>query len=321
VFLILFSFNTTFTSIANSEENIKKEFKNSFIPISKINNSVKPILLIISDEYSSPDGLYRLYKDSSIYQFSNEMLSKGWIIKNSFYSYETSTIHSLSSLLNFNLSKNKEYSKEVITNIGKSKLVHASVADSLEKKKIKIINFGIFDIGEHPYLNRLYFYPNSFFEEIMMQTIYYKIKYNTGNLNKNGFTNSYYPTEVHNKYIFNHLVDSLNSINNLNVFVYIHLYMPHGPIQYKPAFPFRTENNIDNYKSYWDFTNLKLNILLTDLIKGQKYRIILTGDHGYRNDKRINPHYTFSAFYGFDQEIIDRINSVQDLGSLINGGF
>ena len=97
--------------------------------------------------------------------------------------------------------------------------------------------------------------------------------------------------------------------------------MPHGPIQYKPDFPFRSENNVPNYKDYWDFTNLKLNSLLTDLIKSQKYRIILTGDHGYRNDKRINPHYTFSAYYGFNHENIDKINSVQDLGSLINSGF
>jgi hypothetical protein len=97
--------------------------------------------------------------------------------------------------------------------------------------------------------------------------------------------------------------------------------MPHGPLQYEPSFPILTINNIINYKSYWDFTNQKLNSLLTSLIKENKYRIILTGDHGYRYDKRINPHYTFTAFYGFNQESIDKINSVQDLGSLINGGF
>ena len=97
--------------------------------------------------------------------------------------------------------------------------------------------------------------------------------------------------------------------------------MPHSPMQYNPNFPIRTENNIVNYKAYWDFTNQKLNTLLTDLIRRNEYRIILTGDHGYRSDKRINPHYTFSAFYGFNQESINKINSVQDLGSLINGCF
>jgi len=33
----------------------------------------------------------------------------------------------------------------------------------------------------------------------------------------------------------------------------------------------------------------------------------------------MNPHNTFTAFYGFNQKDIDKIQSVQDLGSLING--
>ena len=155
----------------------------------------------------------------------------------------------------------------------------------------------------------------------MMHTIFYIIKYNTGNLNENGFASSYYPMEAHNKYIFKNLDDTLNTLYNKKTFAYIHLYMPHSPMQYKQSFPIRTVNNIINYKAYWNFTNKKLNTLLTDLILGNNYRIILTGDHGYRSDKRINPHNTFSAFYGFNQESIDKINSVQDLGSLINGGF
>ena len=321
VFLFLFSGITLFTSIINTNEKIKEEFKSSFVSIPLNNNPVKPILLIISDEYTSPDGLYEIYKDSSIYQFSNELTNKGWIVKNSFYSYETSTIHSLSSLFNFNLSKNNQYRNEEIKNIVLTKLVHASIADSLEKKKVEVINFGIFHIGKHPYLNRLYPYPTSFIEEIMMKTIYYTIQFNTGNLNKIGFTNSYYPMETHNKFIFNHLADTLNTLTNYKTFAYIHLFMPHGPMRYMPDFPFRIENNILNYKDYWDFTNHKLNTLLTELIRGNKYRIILTGDHGYRSEKRIKPHYTFCAFYGFNQESINKINSVQDLGSLINGSF
>jgi hypothetical protein len=321
VFLVLFSGITLFSSKINTNHKIKLEFKSSFMPIQINNNSIKPILLIISDEYTSPDGLYQIYKDSSIYKFSNVLARKGWISKNSFYSYETSTIHSLSSLFNFNLSKNKKYSKEIIANIVASKLEHAIIADSLEKKKVEIINFGIFHIGKYPYLNRLYFYPNSFIEDIMIHTIYYTIKSNTGNFNESGLASSYYPMETHNRYIFKHLFDTLSTINYPKTFVYTHLYMPHRPMQYKPSFPIRTVNNIINYKAYWNFTNQKLEPLLTALIKENKFRIILTGDHGYRSDKRINPHYTFAAFYGFNQESIDKINSVQDLGSLINGSF
>jgi hypothetical protein len=321
VFLVLFSGFSLFPSIINTNEKIKEEFKSGFISMPLNNSPIKPILLIISDEYTSPDGLYEIYKNSSIYQFSNELTKKGWIVKNSTYSYETSTIHSLSSLFNFNLSKNKKFGNLKNEDIGASKLINSTIADSLEKKKIDIINFGIFNIGKSPYLNRLYFYPTSFIENIMMHSSYYTIKSNTGNFNESGLARSYYPMESHNKYIFNHLADTLNTLTNNKTFAYIHLYMPHSPMQFKPNFPIRTENNIVNYKAYWDFTNQKLNKLLSDLIESNKYRIILTGDHGYRNEKRINPHYTFSAFYGFNQESIDKINSVQDLGSLINGSF
>jgi hypothetical protein len=321
IFLIAFVVSTTLYSITDISLKREKKFKSSFVSVTLDKTPIKPILLIISDEYTSPDGLYRIYKDSSIYEFSNNLLNKGWITKNSFYTYETSTIHCLSSLFNFNLSKNKKYRNEEIKNIGAAKFMYASIADSLEKKKIRIVNFGIFHVGKHIYLNRLYFYPSSFVEDIMMHTVYYTIKYNTGNLNENGLTSSYYPMETHNKYIFNNLTDSLNSLNNNKTFAYVHLYMPHSPMQYMPNFPLRTENNIVNYKAYWDLTNIKLNILLSDLIKSNKYRIILTGDHGYRSEDRINPHYTFSAFYGFTQNSIDKINSVQDLGSLINSGF
>ncbi len=321
LFFLLFGVINFLISINNSKVKRKEELKSSFIAIPFHKSSIKPILLIISDEYTSPDDLYEYCKDSSVFEFSNELISKGWITKNYFYSYETSTIHSLSSLFNFNLSKNNQYQNEEIRNIGVSKLLHASIADSLEKKKIEIINFGIFHIGKTQYLNRLYLYSTSFIEDIMLHTIYYTIKNNTGNLNKSGLSSSYFPMESHNKYIFNHLTDSLNSLSYNKAFVYIHLFMPHSPMQYMPNFPIRIENNILNYKAYWDFTNQKLKPLLSELIRENKYRIILTGDHGYRSYKRINPHYTFSAFYGFNQESIDKINSVQDLGSLINGGF
>ena len=321
VFLIILSLITIFTSVTNTKGKRKEEFKSSFVSLPLNNNPVKPILLIISDEYTSPDDLYQIYKDSNIYEFSSELVNKGWIAKNSFYSYETSTIHSLSSLFNFNLSKNKNYSKEKIANIGASKLANAIIADSLEKKKVAIINFGIFHIGKKTYLNRLYPYPNSFFEDVMLQTIYYTVKYYTGNFNESGLAISYFPFEKHNKYIFNHLVDTLSTINQPRKFIYAHLFMPHSPLQYNPSFPIRTLNNLNNYKAYWNFTNQKLNQLLTSLIKENKYRIILTGDHGYRGDKRINPHYTFSAFYGFNRESIDKVQTVQDLGSLIYCGF
>ena len=96
--------------------------------------------------------------------------------------------------------------------------------------------------------------------------------------------------------------------------------MPHSPYTYGIEFKTR-ELNTANYLAYWNFTNQKLDSLLTMLTKENKYRIILTGDHGYRGDKKINPHNTFGAFYGFDKKSAEAISSVQDLGSLINSYY
>ena len=111
IFLILFTVLTTITSITSKKMNRKGNFENAYSAISINNRQIKPILLIVSDEYASPDGLYQIYKDSSLYEFSNHLSKNGWITKNSFYSYETSTIHSLSSLFNFNLSQTSEILK------------------------------------------------------------------------------------------------------------------------------------------------------------------------------------------------------------------
>jgi hypothetical protein len=60
---------------------------------------------------------------------------------------------------------------------------------------------------------------------------------------------------------------------------------------------------------------------IKSLQQTEKYRIILTGDHGYRDDFRILPIYTATAFYGFDEKDVEKIKSVQDLGALINAYF
>lgn len=321
VFMLIFCVLAIVTSIVNIKEHSIIDYQSKYTHIPRINTAIKPVILLISDEYSSPDGLYKVYKDSSIYDFSNKLVNKGWVARNSFYSYEISTIYSLSSLFNFNLSINRNYNKQSMETVGESKIMHAGIAASLEKKNVNIINFGIVHIGKHSFLNRLYYYPTSFIENIMMNTIHYTIKSNTDNFNLNALGSTYYPMEVHNKYILNNLSDTINKNNKTKTFIYAHLFMPHAPMQFKPEFPLRTENTLIDYMDYWKFSNLKLEALLTELTKENKYRIILSGDHGFRGDKRINPYYTFTAFYGFDQSSIDSIKSVQDLGSLINSCF
>jgi hypothetical protein len=323
VFFLIFSVIVAINQIYVSKNIIifKTEYKNNYLSIKSNSNLDKPIILIISDEYASPDELYKIYKDSNVYKLSSKLVNKGWKISNSSYSYEISTLHSLSSLFNFNLSKNSNYKNMAVSNIGINKLIHAAIYDSLTLKNISIVNYGIFDIGDSKPLNRLYFYPNTFFEQLLKNSSIWPILYNTGKLEKNGLGNSYYPTEQHNKFIFNNLKLNLFKINHKHFFTYVHLYMPHSPMVYKPEFTLEKVNNLNNYYSYWNFTNKKIDSLLNNLLLENKFRIIITGDHGYRGDDRINPHNTFTAFYGFEQAAIDNIKSVQDLGSLINSSY
>ena len=62
--------------------------------------------------------------------------------------------------------------------------------------------------------------------------------------------------------------------------------------------------------------------LLDSINKQGDYRIILTGDHGNRrNGHKENFHYSFTAFKGFDSLALKQIESIQDIGLLINAGF
>lgn len=312
--LMIFNFKT------NTNKRNIHSFNNGYLQINTIErkNESKPIVLILTDEYNSPNDLVTFFKDSSIGDFSKHLKKNGWVIKNSFYSNEISTIHSLSSMFNFNLSNSKLYSSVSINEIGSEKLMKAELSDSLGKRNVEILNYGIFDFGKSKPINRLYYYPKNLLETVVYNSIYPFVFNNTGELKIEGFQNSYYPMEKHNKFIFNTLIDTLISSKNKKQFVYVHLFMPHAPMVYDNTFKFR-DNNLENYLAFWKFTNNKLYPLLDSIIKLNKYRIILTGDHGYRSSmKNIDPHYTFGAFYGFDENDVHKILSVQDLGSLIN---
>jgi hypothetical protein len=92
-------------SIQNGYKHINESLSSDKNGNENNNEGQKPIILIVLDEYSSPDELYKIVKDSSVYNFSNTLEKKGWEVRNSSYTYESSTIHSISSLFNFNLSK------------------------------------------------------------------------------------------------------------------------------------------------------------------------------------------------------------------------
>jgi len=73
---------------------------NNYIHIrSEIKKTTKPILLLITDEYSSPYELFKITQDSTTFKFSKKLNENNWIVQNYFNSNETSSIHSISSIL------------------------------------------------------------------------------------------------------------------------------------------------------------------------------------------------------------------------------
>jgi len=283
----------------------------------------KPIVLIVLDEYSSPDELYKIVKDSSVYNFSNTLKNKGWEVLNSSYTYESSTIHSISSLFNFNLSKDSMYEKQrLVDNIIKKKMLKNLLLDSLTKNGVGFNNYGIFHIGNTLPLTQLYLYPTNFLERFLIRTTYAEEKFKSNNFKLKNLIKSYNNIFEHNAYILNNLPLILRENKNKKSFTYVHLFIPHAPFYYGEEFPVKQVINFENYFAFWKFTNTKIEGLLDSINKQGDYRIILTGDHGYRrNEHKENYHNSFTAFKGFDSTSLKQIESIQDIGLLINAGF
>jgi len=274
------------------------------------------------DEYSSPDELYKILKDSAVYNFSNNLKKNGWEVRNSSYTYESSTIHGISSLFNFNLSKDSSYWKQNIESIISKKMMKSALIDSLSGKGVAFNNYGIFHIGSTEPLTQLYLYPTSFTEHFLIRTAFFRGKNRTTNFNLKFLFSSYGATLNHNSYILNILQNKIKQNKIVKSFTYVHLFMPHKPLFFGASFPLKNDINFDNYFLFWKFTNNKMEAFLDSITKQDKYRIILTGDHGFRiNEHKENFHYTFTAFKGFDSLALKQVESIQDIGLLINAGF
>lgn len=319
VFLILFTIITFAFKHDPNEEHLKDilSFKNAYKPIQS--KGSKPVVLIITDEYNSPNNLYSITKDSSLFEFSNGLKTAGWNVIDSAYSYETSTIHSIGSLFNFNLSYDTSFAKMSMGNIGAKKLRKAALIDSITNKGIQFVNYGIFDIGKTKAYSQLYLYPKSFTEQFLLYSCYLFAMRSSKEFNGKKLSGKNEIIMEHNKYLVYHIADELKQVSN-NSFVYVHLFMPHAPLQFEPEFKRKELKTLNDHLLYWKFCNTKLSGMLKELTKNNQYRIILTGDHGLRG-MPTNPHATFTAYYGFDSTAIQNVKSVQDLGSLINGSF
>ena len=273
----------------------------------------KPVILIITDEYASPIELSKTIKDSTIFNFQNSLLDENWVIKNNMYTRNTSTLNSLNSIFNFNINKNDN---QITISNSISNLKESILYDSLENKNIKFYNFGIFDIGATKAKYKIYYNENDLedIKDFFRKTLIYSIIYSG-------------KESLQNKLNIENIEYTDNFLNTIdtNSFIYIHLLMPHLPYEYyssKRSFVSDlNKSKLENYIEYWKYTNQSLTLLLSKITKNNRFRVILTGDHGLRDINNINPHYTFTAFYGFEKESIKNINTVQDIGNLIISSY
>jgi hypothetical protein len=281
----------------------------------------KPILLIITDAYASPKEIekkFSIFEANKLYYYLEK---NHWQLKYKFYSEEVNTGRSMASMFNYNLSApENNYSSLSPVEVSRY-LINPTLIADLNTQKIEFVNKSFFEISKKKPFFTIGDLPNSFTELFLLNSIYFLIKASTtGAVNLEDFTNGYSSVYQYNQKIIDELTIRLRSPNNSNnKMEYYHLLMPHTPYNFGGEFT-STDLKTKTYFRYWNFTNNKLINILKN-VQPDKYRIIITGDHGHGGEKgkiSFDIHYTFAAFYGFEKVDVDRINSVQNIGLLIN---
>lgn len=222
-------------------------------------------------------------------------------------------------MFHYDISSKKEFVKtnDLSVNL-KYYLNPPTLIDSLTKKNINIINYGIFHMGQKKPISNIFFYPTNFFELITSYTgTHVLINYiNNGTIKLMGLNSL--TTDEHNKYLFKKIPEVI-STNRNSSFIYAHLFMPHSPFRYDMQ-EFNKSTPLNNYIDFWRFSNEKVLELIEKIKPDKNLRMIITGDHGLRG-YTTDPYATFAAFWGFNEEDLKQVESVQDLGSLINAYY
>jgi len=287
--------------------------------------SDKTVIFIILDEYASPAVFKKVNINKTNPDLADYLDSTGWITRKQSYSAETGTIYSISSIFNNNLSKDGNYESSnyaTYTNwVEVSEyLKKAPVVRNLTAKNVTFKNHSFFEIADSKDFIYLYGYPHNFSDLFFISSLYPFIKEKAKKLKLGDSKLNDHTSSEYNQEVYNLIISTLNQPGTPKQFIYLHLLMPHSPILFGDEIALKGYA-INNYYKYWLFTNNKIINALKQSKHLNDYRIIISGDHGYRDDKRIDAHQTLTAFYGFDQADVDQVRSVQDIGTLIEGSF
>lgn len=336
VFILFFSLNILLFNFISGLNNFNRnafldkldfKYNNSTL---KVNKSENPLILIVLDEFSSTSEIYNLTNDSIDYKLDVFLKSKGYSVYNKSITKTKRTSLSLPSIFNFNLHNSFKNDSIEAKDKGFQKLSgfgeifsYNLLVDSLNLKSVNSNSFGLLPFKNGINDPNFYYYwtdkyPNiSIFKSIINRTILGTYLEGENRVTKN---------------IDNFRKQSLERMINLkplnNNFYYFHLFFPHDPYSFFEEYPNRELNFITiseseyleehiRYKRW--FVDKLINVF--DDFSFKNSRVIITGDHGFRYNKLINPELTNIYFKGFPIEATNKVNNVQDLGYLINESF
>jgi len=334
-------FGCTFFLNTESNKFFSKDYllaQNNFKYEKKLLNndaSSSPVIFILFDELSSSKEIYNYTQDSTDLTFDISLKKLGFKLISNFYSNSTHTKFSMPSIFNFNLHTNSFLldSIEKIQNnvtIQKSFYWLASnnlLVDSLNKKSIKSYSYGLF-----PFNNGvvdedfIYWWPSfsdplrlfkneSFLKEFFQDSLLKAIE-------------SVFIDRTSVEEFKVNVFEKLKSLNpEENSFYYFHFFAPHEPYTWKNEYIGKTNEDLTSDEELDEHIKFRRFILskTLPLIKSKKFkncRIVISGDHGFRfNKKNINPNLTNLYLYNYPEDILKSISSVQDIGYLIQNSF
>jgi hypothetical protein len=280
----------------------------------KYSGAKKKIILIVLDEYASANDLSKYQSNKLLVSsFNNYLVAKGFSIIERNFTKEVNTENSINQIFNYNSGLSfKDKSIEEVT----IELREASVIKTLENKGFKFKNYSFFNIGNHREFYTLSLFPQNDYEILLKNSMFFLFK---SNLTLKNLTNfgDFQIIADYNKMVFNESLDYINKLKtDDNHFVYVHFFMPHHPFYSENEFADRPVT-LENYVAFWNFSNKKIQNYLDSINDLSSYKIIITGDHGYRGDNRLDSHITTSAFNNFDSTEVSQISNVQDIGKLL----
>ncbi len=271
------------------------------------------IVWILMDEYTS-SSIWKQY-----FSFQNPLdtflENRQFVVLDQIRSRSKFTVSSINNILNYDDSSSQGNYLETYHN-----LVNNHWSADLSQNHYMIINLDYFDLGRVKKIEHLYIYPTSYFEQVIVETIFYKILYTL-------FNN----VDSYNQKVFLLLRNALNSQKVDPSFIWAHLMVPHGPF-------FRDKNGqvLKNYAvnlkdtqqlkprilSYLEYGNSQLMTILNACPDLNKKIVIISGDHGLRyqfvkDSDDYKPYFAIHMPFSYDTAAVKNMKFISRIPGFI----